>query len=419
MTCRCSAPCRRGRERRLPLLACRRTVTMRIAFVTETYPPEVNGVALTVARIVAHLRGAGHDVDLIRPRQAGERTGVSQAHAGREWLSSGWPIPVYRDMRFGLARPRTLAQRLRAADVQLVHVATEGPLGWAAVSAARRLGLPTSSDFRTNFHRYCEYYRLGVVAPLVNAYLRRFHNRTDCTFAPTRQLRRELMADGYRHVEVIGRGVDSDRFSPCRREESLRAGWGVAPGDPVLLYVGRLAAEKNVTLAIEAFRHAQRLRPGARLLIVGDGPLRKRLQSANPDVLFTGTLRDSALAAHYASADIFLFPSLTETFGNVTLEAIASGLPVVAFDVAAAAEHVRDGISGALAPPPAPSAFVDAACRVVALHGTDASMGAQARIAALSADWHTILRRFERRLVDLVESHERFEQKPARLPGLT
>jgi len=418
MTCRCdvigNGDCR-SRPRRRPM-----NPTMRIAFVTETYPPEVNGVALTVSRTVAHLRDAGHDVELIRPRQAGERTGATQVCAGREWLTSGWPIPVYRDMRFGLAHPLTLARRLSAAQVRLVHVATEGPLGWAAVSAARRLGLPTSSDFRTNFHRYCEYYRLGSVAPLVHAYLRRFHNRTDCSFVPTHQLRQELLADGYRHVEVIGRGVDSDQFSPHRREQSLRAQWGASAGDPVLLYVGRLAAEKNVSLAIDAFRHAQRLRPGTRLLIVGDGPLRKRLQCANPDVLFTGTLRDFALAAHYASADIFLFPSLTETFGNVTLEAIASGLPVVAFDVAAAAAHVRDGISGALAPPPAASAFIDAACRVVALHGNNASMGAQARIAALSADWRSILRRFERRLVDLAESHERFEQKPAtRLPGLT
>jgi glycosyltransferase involved in cell wall biosynthesis len=393
-----------------------RNGTMRIAYVTETYPPEINGVALTVRRSVEFLRER-HAVDLIRPRQPGERAGdtpVSEVSGSgrvedpllpqRMWLSGGRAIPMYPDLRFGYAWPKSLERRFRAGGTHLVHVATQGPLGWAAVVAARRLGLPVTSDFRTNFHLYSRYYALGWAAPAIGAYLRRFHNRTRLSFVPTRQTRDELTAAGFERLAVVGRGVDLDRFNPGRRDDRLRAGWGAA-GGPVLLCVGRLAAEKNVALALRAFRRARQFTPGARMVVVGDGPSRRELEAAYPDVLFVGMQTGDALAAHYASADLFIFPSLSETFGNVTLEALACGVPVVAFNVAAAAELVTDRINGRVVEPGDDEAFIAAACLLASLHRELAPMRIEARRAATGADWPTVLAGFERHLLEASGLH--------------
>jgi len=376
---------------------------MRIAYVTETWPPEVNGVALTAARAVRHLRERGHEVDLIRPRQPHEETG---ALAADEWLTAGVPLPMYADLRFGLARERPLARRFAERGIELVHVATPGPLAWQAVRAAHALGLPSTSDFRTNFHTYCRYYHLGLVAPLALRALRRFHNQTDRTFVPTRALKRDLEAEGFRRLAVVGRGVDTTRFDPAWRSIALRRDWGVADDAVLVLYVGRIAAEKNVGLALRAFEGVRAEAPGTRMVVVGDGPLRGELAAAHPDVRFVGARHGERLAACYASADCFVFPSLTDTFGNVTLEALASGLPVVAFDTAAAAEHVQDGRSGRLAPPGDEAAFAAALGAVVGDPPGLRRMRPEAVAAARRADWDGVLARFENHLQDTIDAHE-------------
>jgi glycosyltransferase involved in cell wall biosynthesis len=376
---------------------------MRIAYVTETWPPEVNGVALTAARTVRHLREHGHGVDLIRPRQPHEATG---ALADDEWLTAGVPLPMYADLRFGLARERPLAQRFAERAIDLVHVATPGPLSWQALRAARALGLPSSSDFRTNFHTYCRYYHLGLVAPLALRALRRFHNQTDRTFVPTRALARELEAEGFHRLAVVGRGVDTTRFDPAWRSATLRRTWGAPEDGVVVLYVGRVAAEKNVAFALKAFEAVRAEAPGARMVVVGDGPLRTELAAAHPDVRFVGARHGERLAACYASADCFVFPSLTDTFGNVTLEALASGLPVVAFDTAAAAEHVKDGRSGRLAPPGDEAAFGAALRAAVLDPAALRRMRPEAVAAARRADWDGVLGRFEDYLQDTIDAHE-------------
>jgi glycosyltransferase involved in cell wall biosynthesis len=372
---------------------------MRIAVVTETYPPELNGVALTVERSLRWLRERGHEVDLIRPRQADEAP-LEDAH---EWRCAGMPIPVYPQLRLGVARLGSLRERFRRTRPQVVHIATQGPwLGRVALRAANELNVPVSTDFRTNFHWYSRYYGLAWAAPLVLEYLRGFHARADCTFVPTQAVRDALQALGIPRVEVLGRGVDAALFHPARRSQELRERWDApSAAQRVLLYVGRLAAEKNVELALRAFVAARRLRPGTRMVLVGDGPLCRRLQRRFPEALFVGVKRGEALAQHYASADLFLFPSLSETFGNVTLEALACGVPVVAFDQAAAAEHVLDGQSGLLVPPGNPADFIAATSRALSLDEDLWPWRAQARMGALRADWDTVLALFERRLGEL------------------
>ncbi|NUZ05561.1 glycosyltransferase family 4 protein [Piscinibacter koreensis] len=383
---------------------------MRIAYVTETYPPELNGVSLTVERSVAFLRGRGHHVQLIRPRQPGEAARDDRD----EWRTGGLPIPMYRDLRFGLALPGAVRARLATSRPSLVHLATPGPLAWAALGAARSLGIPVASEFRTNFHQYSRFYGLGALASPIEALLRRFHNRSTLTFVPTHALERELGARGFEHLAVVGRGVDTTRFDPARRSAELRAAWQVGDA-PVLITVGRIAAEKNVELVLRAFAAARERRAGLQLVVVGDGPLRAKLEAAHPEVRFVGVKRGDELAACYASADAFAFASLSETFGNVTLEALASGLPVVAFDVAAAAEHVVDGRSGALVPAGDDAAFIEAVARVATLPEAElAAMRTRALTAGRQAQWSDVLGRLEAHLhAAAAAPHERSEHVAA------
>jgi glycosyltransferase involved in cell wall biosynthesis len=386
----------------LRALALLDALQMHVAYVTETYPPEVNGVALTAARMVRGVRARGHAVQVIRPRQRDEA-----AHdRSDEWLVPGLPIPMYPDLRIGLPVVGRLARRWSAQRPDVVHVATEGPLGWAAVRAARLLAIPVSSDFRTNFDQYSGHYGFGWLAGSVRAYLRQFHNATQRTLVPTPAVRATLRRQGYRRLDVVGRGVDCEQFSPVHRSDALRASWGASETSPVLLYVGRLAAEKNVPLAFRAFTSVRARVPDAKLVVVGDGPLREELRAQVPEARFAGPLRDAALAQHYASADIFLFPSVTETFGNVTLEALASSLLVVAFRSGAAAVHIDDCSNGVLAEPGDDQGFIAGACAIAQQFRSLAPMRRGARDAALAAGWDHVISRFEAVLADVADAME-------------
>jgi glycosyltransferase involved in cell wall biosynthesis len=316
---------------------------MHIELVTETYPPDVNGVALTVLALETGLRGLGHEVGIVRP----ERDDDSARADASVMLVEGAPIPRYPGLRFGLPAGRRLTARWSAQRPDAVYIATEGPLGWSALRACRRLGIPVATGFHTRFDDYVGRYGAGFLSPWVFSWLRRFHNRADATLVPTLELQEALAQQGFRHVLRLGRAVDTQGFDPRFRDETLRSGWNAGSAAPVVIHVGRIAPEKNLPLAVRCFRELQRQRPDARFVWVGDGPARAALQSANPDFIFAGVQRGEALARHYASADVFCFPSLSETFGNVTLEAMASGIATVAFDYGAAREHLCHGVHGA------------------------------------------------------------------------
>jgi len=372
---------------------------LRISVVTETYPPDVNGVAMTVGRLVEGLRARGHAVQLIRPRQ--HRGDQPRRQDRLDILPvSGFPIPFYRELRMGLPARRLLAEHWRRTAPDAVHIVTEGPLGGSALAAARHLGLRVFSGFHTNFHSYSRHYGVGLLARPIIAYLRRFHNRTDCTLVPTEELATELRALGFVNLRVLARGVDIRLFHPERRDPALRRSWGAGPTDPVALYVGRLAAEKNLQVVLAAYQALRALQPTARLVLVGDGPLAARLRAHHPEIVFPGARTGADLAAHYASADLFLFPSLTETFGNVTLEAMASGLAVVAFDYAAAHQHIVHERSGLLAPRGDPAAFVAATRRLAEDPALRQRLGPAARRAVIEFDWERIHGQLEQCLLE-------------------
>ncbi|MDX3937113.1 glycosyltransferase family 1 protein [Stenotrophomonas sp.] len=314
---------------------------MRYAIVTETYPPEVNGVALTVQGLELGLRAAGHQVDLVRPRQSSD---VDAAEG--TVLVTGANLPRYPGLRFGLPAPSRLTRQWQQQRPDAIYIATEGPLGWSALRTARRLGIPIATGFHTRFDEYLPDYGVAWLQAAALRWMRRFHNQADATLVPTQELQQFLGEQGFDRVRLLARAVDSSQFEPERRDPALREEWGIDGNGFAAIYVGRIAPEKNLGLAVKAFRRLQQVRPKARFVFVGDGPARARLAHDNPDFIFCGVQRGDALARHFASGDLFLFPSRSETFGNVTLEAMASGVATVAFDYGAAREYLRTDDNG-------------------------------------------------------------------------
>ena len=367
--------------------------SLHIALVSETFPPEVNGVANTLGRLCQGLRERGHRLQLVRPRQADD----TAPNDDQLLLTRGWPLPGYAGLQWGQSSLHKLLRRWQRNRPDVLYIATEGPLGLSALRAARRLGIPVVSGFHTNFQQYSDHYGFGLLTRLLTGYLRWFHNRSRLTLVPSPSQRLELQRRGFERLELLARGVDGQLFHPARRSAALRAEWGLGEDEIAVLHVGRLAAEKNLQLLTRAFRQLQRDLPQQRLrlVLVGDGPLSAQLQAELPEALFCGVQRGEALAAHYASGDLFLFPSLSETFGNVVLEALASGLAVVAFDQAAAAQHIRHGHNGALATPGDEAAFIESARWLLEDPESLRRVRLNARQHAGKQGWPAIVERFE------------------------
>ncbi|WP_158886503.1 glycosyltransferase family 1 protein [Rhodanobacter sp. L36] len=375
---------------------------MRIGIVSETYPPEINGVALTVHSLAAGLAARGHRIDLVRPRQP-------QPHVDEPGIEAllvrGGGLPRYPGLRFGLPAGRTLRQHWQQQRPDAIYVATEGPLGWSAVRAAVRLGIPVSGGFHTRFDSYANHYGVGFLTPLVRGYLTRFHRRTAATLVPTDALAKELLDMGVTNARLLRRAVDTKLFHPRHRDEALRASWGVDATTPVMLYVGRVAPEKNLDLAVQTFRAVQQQVPHARYVWVGDGPACQALQAANPDFIFAGVQRGEALARHFASADVFPFPSLSETFGNVILEALAAGLPVVAYTEGAAREHLTDGVNGYAIASGDAAAFTAATVKLASNPGLIRHMGRAAHVGVAGLSPDAVIRDFESLLREMAEEN--------------
>ncbi len=373
------------------------TSSLSVALISETFPPEINGVANTLGRLVEGLRGRGHRVQLVRPRQSVDPRGAADQDL---LLTRGWPLPGYPGLQWGQSSMHKLLRSWQRQRPDVLYIATEGPLGLSALRAARRLQIPVVSGFHTNLQQYTGHYGVGLLTRLLTHYLRWFHNRSQMTLVPSVSQQIELQRRGFERLELLARGVDSQLFHPAKRCDRLRANWGLAEDDIAILHVGRLAAEKNLALLSKSFQALQQAHPQRRLklILVGDGPQRASLQQQLPEAVFCGLQRGEELAAHYASGDLFLFPSLSETFGNVVLEALASGLGVVAFDQAAAAQHIRHGHNGALAGAQDEQGFIQAANGL--LNDAEGLRRARlnARLHASHQGWAAIVELFEQHL---------------------
>ena len=368
--------------------------SLRIAVVTETWPPEVNGVAMTLAKLVQGLSHRNHDVQLIRPRQTKTDSPMSDASL-EEVLMRGMPIPRYPELKLGLPSKKTLVKTWTLRRPDVVHIATEGPLGWSALQAAKVLKLPVTSDFRTNFQSYSKHYGVGWLRKPIVAYLRKFHNATACTMVPTRELMRTLSQNGFANLKVVSRGVDTKLFNIAKRDTSLRSSWGATDDTKVLISVGRMAPEKNLDQVLKTYDALKSTGQEFKLVMVGDGPLKEQFQKRYPEIIFPGMLSQTNLAAYYASSDLFIFPSQTETFGNVTLEALASGIPVLAFDCAAARDWVQTGVNGWLIAENNPEGFAAQAVTIFNSKDLLDQITQSTRQQVVHLDWDQIAEQVE------------------------
>ena len=380
---------------------------LNISVVTETFPPDINGVAHTLSKMVNGLQLNGHNIWLVRPRI--EKKELAQNRQGfNELLVKGMPIPFYKQLRMGLPAKKELHRIWSHKRPDVVHIATEGPLGWSALQVAKKLKIPISTDFRTNFHAYSSHYGIGWLSGAILSYMRKFHNSADATMVPTEQLAQTLSSAGFERLHVVPRGIDTQLFSPSKRDPALRASWKADSDTIVMLYVGRLAVEKNLELVLQTYAMAKQQSVKAKLVLVGDGPMRHELEQSFADVIFAGFRTGEDLAAHYASADMFVFASQTETFGNVTLEAMASGLAVVAFNHAAAGELIQNGVNGMLAAHASDIHFEMAAQTLLNRPELMAYVRQQACISAQSMGWDTIVKKTESVIYDVLDQREFF-----------
>ncbi len=366
---------------------------MKIDIVTDTFSPDVNGVAMTLGRLTDGLKRRGHRVHVIH---TGESAGPG------ETSSPSVPLPGYREVRVGLPEPFKLRARWMKKRPDAIYVATESPLGKSALKAANTLGIPVATGFHTNFHQYMEQYRMRGLQPMAMAYLRRFHQRADCTLTPSQDTVDKLVAEGFNNVHLLGRGVDTELYAPRKRCEVLRAEWGASPDAPVAVIVGRVAAEKNFDLTIAAFEQMRLAVPDVCCVVVGDGPLREKLAERHCWVYFAGVRIGEDLAKHYASADILIFPSETETFGNVLLEGMASGLVTVSYDYAAARLHVTSGENGLKAVKSDAAEFLKLSIGALGMRPNH-PLRLAARETAESLGWDQVVNEFEFRLEVIAE----------------
>ncbi len=301
---------------------------VRLALFSDTYPPQMNGVSRTLERLVAAARERGAAVRVFTTTDPELKQDDGDVV---RWNS----VPFWAYPQVRLSAPKVLTARaaLEAWKPTLVHVATEFGVGLAGRAAATALRVPLVTSYHTSFSAYAEFYKLGALASMGWKYFRWFHSAAARTFTPTEAIKAEVEAHGFRNVGVWGRGVDGERFDPAFRSLDWRRGLGIADDAMVVLYVGRIAKEKGLEHALHAMQELAVDAPAIRFVFVGDGPYEAELRAAAPSTaIFTGRLSGVPLSTAYASSDVFLFPSVTDTFGNVLLEAMASGLVVVSAD---------------------------------------------------------------------------------------
>jgi glycosyltransferase involved in cell wall biosynthesis len=370
---------------------------LRLALVTSSYNYIADGVALTLNRLVAYLQSQGVEVLVVTP----VARAAAFAHAGEIAAAPSAPLPFRTEYRLAFGLTPAVRRRLEAFDPDIVHIATPDLLGHQALTFAQARAIPAVASYHTRYEAYLKDYGLGFLQEFVAARLRRFYAACDEVYAPSASMAQHLATDGFAdNIALWARGVDTDRFHPARRSPAFRQALGIGPAEPVIAFVGRLVREKRLDTVIEVMAALRRAGVSHRALIVGDGPDRAMLERGLPGALFTGFLTGEALATAYASSDIFLFPSDTETFGAVTLEAMASGLPTVCADATGSRCLVSEGVTGFLAPAAEPAAFVGPLSALIGDAALRQAMGEAARARSLEFSWDAamagLLQRYER-----------------------
>lgn len=323
--------------------------SLHIALVTETWLPDINGVASSLFYLMQQLKQMGHRITVIAPEPAqAVAVDTTLGVAIDEKITvKGMPIPHYSHLRMGLPNKQLLLQKFTALKPDIVHIATEGLLGLTALKVAKKLKIKVSSGYHTSFDDFSRHFGWTLLSSTIMRYLKYFHNRCEATCVPSDKTLQQLQQQGIKNLYLVGRGINKQLFNPQKRNLNLRQAWGAGEETTVLMYVGRVSPEKGIETVIEGFQALQlrQLYRHFKLVIVGDGPAKASLMEKyqkrdlpehQQDIIFTGFQTGENLAEHYASGDAFIFASQVETFGNVVVEAMASGLPVFAYKDAVA-----------------------------------------------------------------------------------
>lgn len=362
----------------------------RVALFTGAYNHIADGVSLTLNRLVGHLNRRGVEVLVFAPTV--EDPPVD--HEGTMAPVRSIPAPGREEYRISLGLSSSARQRLVEFDPALVHIATPDLLGYQALRFAQRRNLPLVASYHTHFGSYLKYYRLSLLQPLIWRYLRWFYRQCRHIYVPTAPMAQVLIRKGVtRGLRLWGRGVETDRFTPARRSMEWRRTHGIADDELVVGFVSRLVWEKGLDVYADVIDALRARGYAVQSLVVGDGPARAELEDRLSHACFTGYLEGTELATAYASSDVFLFPSDTEAFGNVTLEAMASGLPTVCADAVGSRHLVEHETTGLLCPPGHTEAFTNAVARLLDDDDLRRRMGRRAREHADAYDWETVLDR--------------------------
>ncbi|WP_054939935.1 glycosyltransferase family 4 protein [Paenibacillus ihuae] len=369
---------------------------MRLALFTDTYLPQTNGVARTLHRLTGHLNRRGIEHLLFTPKPA---SGQDDNDPVRKIASI--PFFLYPECRLALPHMSSIHNELRAFSPDLVHMATPFNLGLCGLRYAQKQNLPHVASYHTHFDRYLQYYRMRRIVPLYWKYMKWFHRSCDAILAPSQETIGSLRAHGFSGLRLWSRGVDCGLYTPEKRSADVRELYG-SENQLLLIYVGRIAPEKDIATLLAAMRLLpDSIASAVHLLIVGDGPQLPELRAAAPqNVTFSGSKYGQELAELYAAGDLFVFPSCTETFGNVVLEAMASGLPVIAADAGGSRDLVVPGRSGTLFEPHQPAAMAEAICRLAEQPLLRMAMAQEGRRLALGRSWEHI---FDRLISDYEE----------------
>lgn len=365
--------------------------SLRIALFTGNYNYIKEGANQALNQLVGYLEGCGHEVRVYSP--------VTDTPAftpqGTLIPVPSITLPVRNEFQLALGLPRSIRSDVRRFAPDLIHVATPDILGTRAETFANRLNIPIVASLHTRFETYLEHYGLGWLRPAAEAHLKRFYTRADRVLAPTAGLVEEVKRlRGDDKVSLWGRGVDRDLFSPERRDNPWRRAQGWSDETVVALFLGRLVLEKGIDLFAETIRLLNARGHDVRALVVGDGPARERLANIEGAIL-TGHLQDEELARAVASADLMINPSTTEAFGNVVLEAMAAGLPVVSADAPSARALIKNGQTGVLCRVQSAEAYANAATGLVSLPAERQAIGQAARTASGAYSWEAASRAAE------------------------
>lgn len=376
----------------------------KIALFTGAYNHIADGVSLTLNRLVKYLENNGSEVLVFAPTI--KHPPIDHAGTLVPAPSIRMPLPNRAEYRLTTGFPKRLRQKLEAFNPSIIHIATPDRLGKKALAYGNERDIPVVSTYHTHFTSYLSYYKLQLLESWIWSYLRRFYDNCEEVYVPSPSMINVLEAHGISgNLHLWERGVETELFNPDRRSLDWRRNLGIADDEVVITFISRLVWEKGLDVYADVIERLQSRNIRHRSMVVGDGPAREELEQRLPDSIFQGHLSGTDLATAYASSDLFLFPSTTETFGNVTLEAMASGIPAVCADATGSRSIIRDGITGFLAPPGNRDAFLKHVEQLATDTELRARMGQLSLKRAREFDWPVILAKMDAYYKGVISRH--------------